>query len=65
MLKAAATTFSLEPVADSTGQKLTFGEIREISREDVRDLDNTMRTRNLPLFGAPGENKSLVDLYFD
>lgn len=30
MLKAAATTFSLEPVADSTGQKLTFGEIREI-----------------------------------
>ena len=30
--------------------------------EHVRDLSNTMRTRDLPLFGAPGVNKSLEDL---
>ncbi len=54
----------LEVTSQSLVAALSCGEIREISREDVQDLDNTMRTRNLPLFGAPGENKSLVDLYF-
>jgi len=55
----------LEVTSQSLVAALSFGEIREISREDVQNLDNTMRTRKLPLFGAPGENKSLVDLYFD
>jgi L-fuculose-phosphate aldolase len=55
----------LEVTSQSLVAALSFGEIREISREDVQDLDNTMRIRKLPLFGAPGENKSLVDLYFD
>jgi L-fuculose-phosphate aldolase len=54
----------LEVTSQSLVAALSIGEISEISREDVRDLDNTMRTRNLPLFGAPGVNKSLVDLYF-
>lgn len=54
----------LEVTSQSLLAALAIGEIKEISREDVQDLDNTMRTRNLPLFGAPGENRSLVDLYF-
>jgi L-fuculose-phosphate aldolase len=54
----------LEVTAQSLLQALAVGEIKEISREDVEALDNTMRTRNLPLSGAPGVNKSLVDLYF-
>jgi L-fuculose-phosphate aldolase len=45
-------------------QALSIGDVKEMSREDVRDLDNTMKTRGLPLFGVPGGNGSLVDLYF-
>ena len=30
----------------------------------LEDLDNVMKQRGLPLFGAPGVNKSLVDMYF-
>ncbi len=45
--------------AMSAGQKL-----KELSVEDVRDLDNVMKTRNCPYFGAPGMYNSLVDLYF-
>jgi hypothetical protein len=40
------------------------GEIHELNREQVRGLSNTMQTRDLPLFGLPGMNKSLEDLYF-
>ena len=45
--------------AMSAGQKL-----KELSVEDVRDLDNVMKTRNCPYFGAPGMYNSLVDIYF-
>ncbi len=55
----------LEVTSQSLLMALAIGEIREISREDVANLDNTMRTRNLPLFGAPGVHRSLVDLYFE
>ena len=55
----------LEVTAQSLLAALAVGDIREITKEGVRDLDTTMRTRNLPLFGAPGVNRSLVDLYFD
>jgi L-fuculose-phosphate aldolase len=55
----------LEVTAQTLVAALSFGDIKEISRRDVQDLDNTMRTRNLPLFGAPGEVASLVDLYFE
>jgi len=54
----------LEMSAQSILLALQAGEINELDREAVRDLSNTMRTRNLPLFGAPGVNKSLEDLYF-
>lgn len=38
--------------------------IKEVSYEDVKNLGNVMSTRGLPLFGAPGEHKSLEDIYF-
>ena len=43
----------------------TMGKVNELSKEDVKNLDNVMKTRNLPLPGGPkGENNSLVDLFF-
>lgn len=45
--------------AMASGQKL-----KELTRESVSDLDNVMKKRNCPLFGAPGMYKSLVELYF-
>jgi L-fuculose-phosphate aldolase len=54
----------LEISAISILQALVVGEVKELSREDVRNLENTMRTRNLPMIGAPGVNRSMVDLYF-
>lgn len=54
----------LEMSAQSILLALQAGGIHELDREQVRDLSNTMRTRDLPLFGAPGVNKSLEDLYF-
>jgi len=54
----------LELSAKSILQALMVGEIKELNRQAVRDLSNTMRTRGLPLFGAPGINASLEDLYF-
>ena len=54
----------LEVSAISILQALAVGEVKELSREDVQNLENTMRTRKLPMIGAPGANKSMVDLYF-
>jgi len=54
----------LELTSISLLHALSIGEIKEISREDVKGLDKVMTTRGLPLFGAPGVNKSLVDVYF-
>lgn len=54
----------LELSAKSILLALTVGQIKELNLQNVRDLDNTMRTRSLPLFGAPGINSSLEDLYF-
>ena len=42
----------------------TLGKMKEISVEDVRNLDNIMSRRGLPMFGKPGVNKSLIDLYY-
>jgi L-fuculose-phosphate aldolase len=54
----------LEVSAISILQALAVGEIKELTPEDVQNLENTMKTRNLPMIGAPGVNKSMVDLYF-
>ncbi|MEI7900629.1 MAG: class II aldolase/adducin family protein [bacterium] len=37
---------------------------KELSRQAVRELDNVMKKRNCPMFGAPGKYQSLVELYF-
>ena len=55
----------LEMSAKSILLALHVGEIKELERQSVCDLGNTMRTRSLLLFGAPGVNKSLEELYFD
>lgn len=55
----------LEMSAKSILQALKVGGIKELNRQAVRDLCNTMYTRQLPLFGAPGINASLEDLYFE
>lgn len=57
-------TEMLETSSISILQAFQTGGVKEMSKQDVLDLDNTMKTRNLPLFGVPGENQSLVDLYF-
>jgi len=54
----------LEMTSVTIVHALSFGGIKEIPREDVRNLSNTMKVRNLPLFGLPGENKDLESLYF-
>jgi L-fuculose-phosphate aldolase len=55
----------LEMTAYSILMALAAGyEIKEISREGVRRLDNVMRARNAPYFGMPGTYKSLEEVYF-
>lgn len=54
----------LEMSAKSILLGLSAGKIKELSQQDVKDLGNTMRTRSLPLFGAPGVNAALEELYF-
>ncbi len=54
----------LEMTSLSIFQALAIGNVKEISKEEIGNLDNTMQTRNLPMFGAPGINKSLMDLYY-
>ena len=43
---------------------LAAGEIKEISREEVEKMERTIITRELPMIGAPGANKGLIDLYY-
>jgi len=54
----------LEMTAVSLTKAQALGRVKEIGKDDVRNLDNILKARNLPLFGAPGVNQSLVDLYF-
>lgn len=58
-------TEEVETTAQSVLLALSSGQgIKELSRQDVIDLSNVMRTRDLPLPGAPGVNRSLEELYF-
>lgn len=54
----------LEVSSISILSALAAGEIKEIPREDVARLENTMKTRELPMIGAPGVNKSYLDLFY-
>ena len=58
------TTELLEMTSISLTAAATLGKMKEISVEDVRNLDNIMSRRGLPMFGRPGVNKSLIDLYY-
>ena len=57
-------TEQLETASISILHALNIGDIKEISKGDVKRLDNVMVKRELPLFGVLGVNKSLVDVYF-
>lgn len=54
----------LEVSARSLLMALQVGDVKELSKEAVAKLSNVMKTRDLPLFGAPGTNNSLVEMYF-
>lgn len=54
----------LEMTAQSMLMALQVGEIKELDRQAVADLDNVMKARDLPMFGAPGVNKCLEEMYF-
>lgn len=36
-----------------------------IPKEDVKNLERTMKTRNLPMPGTPGKVSGLIELFFD
>ncbi|MCX6986464.1 MAG: class II aldolase/adducin family protein [Lentisphaerae bacterium] len=54
----------LESSANSMLKGLSAGNLKELDKQSVKNLGNVMKTRNLPLFGAPGINKSLEEMYF-
>jgi L-fuculose-phosphate aldolase len=55
----------LEMTAYSILQALATGQkLKTLSVEAVRDLDNVMKKRNCPYFGAPGKYTILVDVWF-
>ncbi len=54
----------LETSADSILKIMAAGKLKELTREAVVGLGNVMRTRGLPLFGAPGVHERLEDLFF-
>lgn len=55
----------IEVSAQSIMMAMAAGGIREISREDVRNLSNVMATRKQFVCGAPGVNPDLLSLYFE
>jgi len=56
----------LEMTAYSILQAMAAGRpLKELTREAIEGLDNVMKTRDCPMFGAPGEYDSLVELFFD
>ncbi len=55
----------LETTAYSLFVALMTGKAEEIPEQGVKDLEKTMRTRNLALPGKPGFVKGLKELYFE
>jgi L-fuculose-phosphate aldolase len=54
----------LESTADSALRALAVGNIQEIPRAALVEMDRIMTIRNLPRCGAPGVNPSLESLYY-
>lgn len=64
VLRAAELLEMIEATAQSVILAKQVGAIKELTKEDVSKLDRTLKTRGLPMPGAPGINNSLSDLYF-
>ena len=54
----------IEALAQSVTVALACGNVVEIPREEVKNLERTITTRGLPLPGLPGQNKGLEELYY-
>jgi len=54
----------LESSTNSILKAMPVGALKELSKEAVTNLGNVMKTRDLPLFGTPGVNKTLEGMYF-
>ncbi|MBN2714100.1 MAG: hypothetical protein JXR97_16900, partial [Planctomycetes bacterium] len=54
----------LEMSARSILLALSVGGIKEIPMDEIYGLEKIMEKRSLPMFGAPGVNDSLIDLYY-
>jgi L-fuculose-phosphate aldolase len=54
----------LESAASSILKARAVGTLKTISREQLMEMDRLLDMRGLPRVGAPGVNKSLVDLYY-
>jgi L-fuculose-phosphate aldolase len=54
----------LEGSSQSMAIAMAAGKLKELDRKAIEGLSNVMSVRNLPLFGAPGVNKTLLEMYF-
>ena len=54
----------MEAAAKSLLVAKLLGGVDTLSKEDVENLERTMKTRNLPMPGAPGRVSGLVELFF-
>jgi len=61
--KAMLLVELLEMTSISILGALKLGEIKEISKQELKNLENLMRKCNAALPGIPGENTSLAELY--
>lgn len=57
------TTERLEMTSVSSLQALSVGKVRDLPEDDLMRLDNIMKKRGLPMFGAPGVHSSLVEVF--
>lgn len=65
ILWTVMNTEVLESTTQSIYLALLAGDIKELTKQDVVELGQVMSKRDLPLFGTPGVNASLEDLFFD
>ncbi len=61
--RALEFTDMLEAMAVSLVTAQSLGAINFLTREDVENLENVLKTRNMPLPGNPKKATSLVNLY--
>lgn len=54
----------IETTAKSARIAMSLGQVHEISKVELLQLENTIVSRGLSLPGAPGANKSLSEIYF-